>query len=118
MGSSDKNSRAACLPLTTRDYTTIIQDDSVNLMTSADKEPTQESANAGNWEKHLEEFEVDEWSKDITCYTAVQFDLEFNNPVFYAYSICPKTSHMTNTLHRVPNTHFRTLLLGLKVDFL
>lgn len=31
--------------------------------------------------QYFEEFAVDEWSKDITCYTAVWFDLQFNNPL-------------------------------------
>lgn len=42
-------------------------------MTSADEEPTQDTVDAGR-DKHFEESVVDEWSKAITSYTAVQFN--------------------------------------------
>lgn len=83
----------------------IIQDDSVNFVTSADEEPTQECANAGSGEKRFEEFEADEWSKDRTYYTAVQFVLEFNKPLVSTPTPYSPKHDPQPTLHTVSRTH-------------
>jgi len=78
MGSSDKNSIATYLPVTTRDYVTIIKDDSVICWHLLMKNLHKTWSMLATREKHFAEFAADEWSKDITCHTAVQFDLQFH----------------------------------------
>lgn len=103
MGSSDKNSIAAYLPVTTYDYITIIQKDSVIwwhlLMKNLDKTVSMPAIR----EKHFEKFAV-EWSKDITCYTAVQFDLQFNNALVSVPTPYSPKCHLWPALHTISQT--------------
>lgn len=101
MGSSDKNSRAACLPLTWPHH-----DNSRWFCKFGDIcWPTQECANAGSGEKRFEGFEADEWSKDRTYYTAVQFVLEFNKPLVSTPTPYSPKHDPQPTLHTVSRTH-------------
>ena len=81
------------------------------MLASADEEPTQDMVNAGNQRKTF--CRVCSWwvvkRYNLSHSSSVWLTIS-QNSAFCAYSIFPKMSSMTNTLRRLPNRHFRTLV--------